>query len=66
MNNFATSATEFTRRSLGEGGPLLLADSHAHLDDAAFDPGRDQMLQRARQAFFVPISSVPQSNSPPR
>ena len=29
---------------------FLLVDSHAHLDDSAFDADRDEMLQRAREA----------------
>ena len=29
---------------------LPLVDSHAHLDDQQFDPDRNEMLQRAREA----------------
>ncbi len=33
-----------------EASPPELVDTHAHLDDAAFDPDRPQVIERARQA----------------
>jgi TatD DNase family protein len=48
MKSFATSATS----------PLLLVDSHAHLDAADFNPDRDEVLQRARAAGVTAILAI--------
>jgi TatD DNase family protein len=39
-------------------GALPLVDSHAHLDDAAFDADRSEMLQRAREAGVTAILAI--------
>src|SRR5919199_1465070 len=36
----------------------MLIDSHAHLDDPAFDPDRDAVLARAREAGIAAIINV--------
>jgi TatD DNase family protein len=38
--------------------PLLLVDSHAHLDDSAFDADRDQVLQRAHEVGVSAILAI--------
>ena len=38
--------------------PTMLTDSHAHLDDPAFDADRDQLLPRARAAGVTSIVTV--------
>ena len=38
--------------------PLGGVDSHAHLDDKAFDDDRESVLQRARQAGIAHIGNI--------
>jgi TatD DNase family protein len=37
---------------------MILFDTHAHLDDAGYDPDRDEMIRRARQAGVANIVNV--------
>ena len=37
---------------------MVLFDTHAHLDDKVYDPDRDEMIRRARQAGIKYIVNV--------
>ena len=43
----------------------MIADSHCHLDDPAFDGDRDQVLERARQAGVDLLLTIGTGDGPP-
>jgi TatD DNase family protein len=44
---------------------VKLIDSHCHLDDTQFDPDRDEVIERARQAGIGYMMSIGTGNGPP-
>ena len=43
----------------------MIVDSHCHLDDAAFDEDRDQVLERAREAGVGMVLAIGTGDGPP-
>lgn len=43
----------------------MIIDSHCHLDDRAFAPDRDKVLERAREAGVVAVLSIGTGDGPP-
>lgn len=44
---------------------MKLVDSHCHLDDKQFDPDRDEVIERARQAGVERMMAIGTGNGPP-